>query len=189
MDCVPSGKVHESINLIAYASLATAYAYARQQGILNDYPAVQNFVTPAMLKTFSLSFMLGTFLVTPDLDLAENRMRARNNWGLVGLLWVPYGAIFSHRGISHSWIIGPLTRLLYMIFIALALSWACAQVGPYLGYHFSLQAKVTENGNELAWGAALGYLSSQWIHLLADGIRPDHGVKKRPQRKRRRKKK
>jgi len=29
------------------------------------------------------------------------------------------------------------------------------------------------------WGfGLLGYYASQWLHLLADGIRPDHGLKR-----------
>lgn len=168
---MPSGRAHESINLIAYAAAAVGYAYARQQGLTTEFDL---FLAPETLKTFSLSYLLGTFLVTPDLDLAENRMQARNNWGLLGMLWIPYGALFSHRGLSHSWLIGPLTRLVYLALLALALSWAAAQVGPYFGYGFSFRAELGENWLELAVGALAGYYLSQWLHLIADGIQPDH---------------
>lgn len=166
---MPSGRAHETINLLTYAAAATFYAYVRQRGITFDTP-----LAPETLRTFSVSYLIGTFLVTPDLDLAENRMQARNNWGLLGMLWIPYGALFSHRGLSHTWIIGPLTRLIYLLLLALAFSWAAAQVGPYFGYHFSVKTELGENGPELALGALTGYYLSQWLHLLADGIRPDH---------------
>ena len=179
---MPSGRTHESINLLVYGAAAALYAYARQAGLTAEFDTV---LAPQTLKTFSLSYLVGTFLVTPDLDLAENRMQARNNWGLLGLLWVPYGALFSHRGLSHSWIIGPLTRLLYLAGLGLALSWAAAQVGPYFGYGFSFSAKLSQNWPELAIGALAGYYLSQWLHLIADGIRPDHGVKKRGSKSRR----
>ncbi len=173
---MPSGRTHESINLLVYGVAAVAYVYTRQEGLTREFDTV---LAPETLKTFSLSYLIGTFLVTPDLDLAENRMQARNNWGLLGTLWVPYGALFSHRGLSHSWLIGPLTRLLYLALLGLALSWAAAQVGPYFGYSFSFTANLTQNWPELAIGGLAGYYLSQWLHLLADGIRPDHGFRKR----------
>ena len=173
---MPSGRAHESINLLVYGLGAVAYAYARQGGLTREFDIL---LAPETLKTFSLSYFIGTFLVTPDLDLAENRMQARNNWGLLGMLWIPYGALFSHRGLSHTWIVGPLTRLLYLAFLGLALSWAAAQVGPYFGYSFSFKAELGQNWPELAVGALAGYYASQWLHLLADGIRPDHGSRKR----------
>lgn len=168
---MPSGRAHETINLLVYAAAAVGYAYARQRGLTAEFDTL---LAPETLQTFSLSYLVGTFLVTPDLDLAENRMQARNNWGLLGMLWIPYGALFSHRGLSHTWIIGPLTRLIYLALVALALSWGAAQVGPYFGYSFSVRAELGENGSELALGALSGYYLSQWLHLLADGIQPDH---------------
>lgn len=168
---MPSGRAHESINLIAYAAAAVGYTYARQQGMTTEFDLL---LAPEMLKTFSLSYLLGTFLVTPDLDLAENRVQARNNWGLLGMLWIPYGALFSHRGLSHTWLIGPLTRLLYLALLALALSWAAAQIGPYFGYSFSFRAELSKNWSQLTIGALAGYYLSQWLHLIADGIQPDH---------------
>ena len=94
-----------------------------------------------MVGAFALSYLIGTFLVTPDLDLAEQGVRAKTHWGLFGLLWIPYGAIFSHRGHSHSWIVGPLTRILYLTIIVLALSWVTSKVAPYFGYSFSLKSQ------------------------------------------------
>lgn len=173
---MPSGRAHESINLLTYGAAAAGYAYARQAGLTTEFDTL---FAPETLKTFTLSYLLGTFLITPDMDLAENRMQARNNWGLLGVLWVPYGALFSHRGLSHSWIIGPLTRLAYMALIGMALWWAFAQVGPYFGYTFSFRAELNQNWQELAIGALAGYYLSQWLHLVADGIQPDHGLKKR----------
>ncbi len=178
---MPSGRAHESINLLVYGAAAVFYVYARQEGLTAKFDTL---FAPETLQTFSLSYLIGTFLVTPDLDLAENRMQARNNWGLLGMLWIPYGALFSHRGLSHTWVIGPLTRLLYLAFLASALFWAATQVGPYFGYTFSFKTELTQNWPELAIGALAGYYLSQWLHLLADGIRPDHGFRKRSSRRR-----
>lgn len=170
---MPSGRTHEAINLAALGGLATAYRYAELQGWLSG---IAPLVTPESVGLFTASYLVGTFLVTPDLDLAENRVRAKSNWGLLGLLWVPYGAMFSHRGLSHSWLVGPLTRLIYLAAVALALSWLAAAAAPLFGYRFSVQAQLGENWRELALGALAGYYLSQWLHLIADGIRPDHGL-------------
>jgi uncharacterized metal-binding protein len=179
---MPNGRTHETINLLTFASLAGAYRYAQTQGLLTAFEPI---ITPQSLGLFSLSFLVGTFLVTPDLDLAENHVRAKSNWGLLGLLWVPYGEMFSHRGLSHTWLVGPLTRLIYMIVVGLALSWVVSAAAPLFGYRFSVQTQLHDNWLELALGALTGYYLSQWLHLIADGVRPDHGFLRSKRRRRR----
>jgi uncharacterized metal-binding protein len=173
---VPNGRTHEAINLTFYAGLAAGYAYARTQGLTDE---VAQILTPQVITTFSASYLVGTFLVTPDLDLAEQGVRAKNNWGLLGMLWIPYGAMFSHRGLSHSWLLGPLTRILYIAVVALTLAYVAAAMAPFFGYTLSIRTQLVENWRELALGALIGYYVSQWLHLIADGIAPDHGFKRR----------
>jgi uncharacterized metal-binding protein len=172
---VPSGRVHEAINLTFFSGLAAGYAYARMQGLTAE---LEQAIPSQVVGAFTASYLIGTFLVTPDLDLSEQNVRAKSNWGLFGLLWIPYGAMFSHRGLSHSWIVGPLTRVLYLATVFLAMSWIAAKVGPYFGYSFSLRANIGENWRALATGALVGYYLSQWLHLIADGIAPDHGMRR-----------
>ncbi len=179
-----NGRTHEALNIGAYFGLAALYQVARSQGVLEGSAALINRQT---LTLFSLSYFIGTFLVTPDLDLAEQRVRSKSNWGMLGLLWIPYGAIFSHRGLSHTWFIGPLTRLLYMAGVALALSWLVTELAPLFGYEVSIRAQLLEDWPQLGLAALLGYYLSQWLHLLADGVWPDHGsrgFRRRSRRKR-----
>jgi uncharacterized metal-binding protein len=173
---MPNGRTHEAINLTFFGGLAAGYAYARSQGLAVE---LEQLVTPQTIATFSISYLVGTFLVTPDLDLAEQGVRAKSNWGLLGLLWIPYGSMFSHRGLSHTWLVGPMTRLIYMVIVALALSYVASAVAPFFGYSFSVKTQLVKNGQELAMGALIGYYVSQWLHLIADGIAPDHGFKRR----------
>ena len=177
---VPSGRTHETINLVFFGGLAAGYAYARAQGLTGE---VSDLIQPTV-TLFSVSYMVGTFLVTPDLDLAENSVRSKSNWGLLGLLWVPYGALFSHRGLSHTWFLGPLTRLLYLVMVALALSWVVTVLSPYFGYTFSIRTRLAYNWQELALGALSGYYLSQWLHLIVDGISPAHHSRRRRKAKR-----
>jgi uncharacterized metal-binding protein len=169
---VPNGRTHEAINLTFYAGLAAGYAYAKSQGLTAE---LEQLITPQIITTFSASYLVGTFLVTPDLDLAEQGVRAKSNWGLLGMLWIPYGAMFSHRGLSHTWLVGPMTRLIYMVVVALAISYVASAIAPFFGYTFSIRTQLVRNGQELAIGALIGYYLSQWLHLVADGIAPDHG--------------
>ena len=180
MPSMPSGRTHDAINLTSFGIIAAGYAYARAQGIVTDSHPL---FTPQAFTLFSLSFLAGTFLVTPDLDLAEGNVQAKRNWGLLGLLWVPYGRMFKHRGLSHSWFIGPLTRLVYMAVVAFAMLSIAQIVAPYFGYSFSIRAEFVENWRELLLGALAGYYLSQWIHLVADSFVSDLS---RPVRKNRR---
>lgn len=62
---------------------------------------------------FTMGYILGTELITPDLDITS---RAYNNWGLLKIFWYPYKLIANHRGESHT-IEGTILRLLYAVFI------------------------------------------------------------------------
>lgn len=100
---MPSGRVHEAINLTALGLGSLAYL------ALGGSPE-----RPEALA-FALAYLAGTFLLSPDLDLAEKEVRSRRRWGLLGVLWRPYGWLFRHRGLSHTWVLGPLTRLGYLV--------------------------------------------------------------------------
>lgn len=179
---MPSGQTHEAINLTFFGGLAAGYAYARSQGITTD---IDIMFEPQTLTLFSVCYLIGSFLVTPDLDLAEQHVRAKRHWGLLGLLWIPYGVLFNHRGLSHTWILGPATRLVYMVVVGLAAAYLVTYTLPYFGYQISFRAQLVSNWQELTLGALAGYYLSQWLHLAADGIWPDHGAKRRRRPKRR----
>jgi uncharacterized metal-binding protein len=164
LEAVPSGVVHETINLALLGGVALAYLNFGQERLEQQV---------ALASTGA--YLIGTFLVTPDLDLAEQKVRPKGRWGLLGMLWVPYGWMFSHRGISHTWIVGPLTRLLYMVLMGVVVYWAAANVMRYFGAELSLRGKLTAPPQEILWAAVLGYYVSQWLHVLADYFWPDFG--------------
>lgn len=129
---------------------------------------------------FALAYLAGTFFLTPDLDLAERGVRAVGRWGVLGVLWRPYGRLFRHRGLSHTWVLGPLTRLGYLAGLLYLLYLGAREVLAFLGVTWRLGPWVWSK--EVVWAALLGYYLSQWLHLAADGIWPDHDLKrlKRP---------
>ena len=160
---MPSGRVHTALNFAAYGVIAAADSWASQQQLI--------VLTQAQAISFSAAYAVGTLLLSPDLDLAEGHVDSKRHWGVLGVLWVPYGLLFRHRGWSHTWLLGPLTRLAYVGMLALlafGLLGAVWQGAP-------LPHLTPPN---LSWllPLALGYYVSQWLHLIADGVRPDHGV-------------
>lgn len=162
-----SGRRHETVNLLALGGLTVIWYWGR----LGGEPLIAESIAPLPARVaFVVSYLLGTFLVTPDLDLANRSVRAKSNWGVFGVLWLPYGAVFKHRGLSHTWIAGPLTRLLYMLVLFLALTELTQVSAGWLGYDLSLRAGLQGEWGWLAGGGAAGYFLSQWLHLLLDGF-------------------
>lgn len=160
---MPSGRVHEAINLSVLGVACVAYiAYKPSLGL-----------SEPLALAFAGSYLLGTFLVTPDLDLAENRVRAKGRWGVVGFFWIPYGLMFAHRGLSHTWLAGPLTRVAYMGVVGFLLYGLAQALLGYLGVHLELGAHWQAPPSDVLWALVLGYYTSQWLHLIADGIWPD----------------
>jgi uncharacterized metal-binding protein len=178
---VPSGRVHNLINIAVLAGLSAGALVLSRQGLLAP--------TPAQALYFTVGFVVGTFLLSPDLDLAEGHVDSKRRWGLLGFLWVPYGAVFSHRGLSHTWLLGPLTRLAYLA-LMVALLWGLALALLPASLHFGLpllrlppgllsQPLLSHHllGYKFLYPLLAGYYLSQWLHLIADGVRPDHGLR------------
>lgn len=96
---MPSGKTHLAVELVLWPALLAGFYY---------------FFTPHWeeLLLFGGAYLLSSLLLSPDLDLRHNS--ARRRWGPLGFIWVPYFKIFKHRGMSHSLLLGSLTRLVYL---------------------------------------------------------------------------
>lgn len=114
---------------------------------------------------FALASLAGGLFLSPDLDLDYSRPSRR--WSLLRFLWAPYRALHKHRGRSHTYLYGPLSRLAYLALLGTAVWWGAGQLVPI---------EVPPPAKEWAertWPFLLaGYLASQWLHLLMDGIRP-----------------
>lgn len=59
-----------------------------------------------------LAFAVGTLLITQDLDLRCND--ASRRWVALRFVWMPYHLLSKHRGVSHTYLLGLVTRLLYL---------------------------------------------------------------------------
>jgi uncharacterized metal-binding protein len=115
---MPDGRTHERFNLLLGASGFSLLAW-------------QKALPPELLLAGGAGFAVGTFLVTPDMDQAgKGSSRALRRWGPFAFLWLPYGLAFRHRGLSHLWPVGALTRLLYLALLASPL-FALTSVPPF----------------------------------------------------------
>ena len=178
---MPSGAVHNVINTLSLLAIGSAAGYATQRGLVR--------LEAGAVLSFCGAFVAGTYLLSPDLDLAEQHVSSKRNWGWLGFLWVPYGWVFSHRGLSHTWLVGPLTRLVYLALLLAGpvlllrdpiLHWQLEGVtrGPIYDLLRSFQGfwLRPQVARDTLVALALGYYLSQWLHLIADGVAPDISV-------------
>ncbi|WP_082506130.1 DUF2227 family putative metal-binding protein [Deinococcus sp. Leaf326] len=116
---------------------------------------------PQTAAALAAGLAFGTLLVTPDLDLRLND--ARRNWGPFRFIWAPYAALSKHRGMSHTYLLGPTIRLLYLALWVAPVLWLISRVQtfPFPNVSWRLIALV-----------GIGYFIAQWLHLLCDGISP-----------------
>lgn len=105
---MPSGKTHLRIELLLFPVFVTLFY------LLID-------VSSSAVALFAGAYLFSSLMLSPDLDLRYNQTRRR--WGLLGFVWIPYTKIFKHRGVSHSVLFGPLTRLCYLGLIAVFMAW------------------------------------------------------------------
>jgi|Deesub1362B_J571_1020462.scaffolds.fasta_scaffold05699_2 uncharacterized metal-binding protein len=140
---MPSGKVHLGFELLTLPGWVAG-------GVALGVPE-------GALVTFSLAYAAASLLLSPDLDLARSGPARR--WGALRWLWLPYAWLFRHRGLSHSPLWGPLTRLLYLAALALLL---------FLPFHLALKVPFPHRfpSRLLAPGLAGVYLA----HLLHVGL-------------------
>jgi uncharacterized metal-binding protein len=105
---VPSGLAHRRIAGLALVVTLTLTTYF--------YEALVSWLGPdptfEFVLLFSLSFLYGATLLSPDLDLADSD--PVRSWGIIQIIWRPYSRVFRHRGLSHAPVIGTLTRIVYL---------------------------------------------------------------------------
>jgi uncharacterized metal-binding protein len=107
----------------------------------------------------SLSFLVGGFMLGPDLDIHSIQYK---RWGPLRWIWKPYQMLLSHRSrLSHGPIIGTAIRVLYLsLWFA---GFALAAIGLY----------NTLGSEQISWQSftsTLGYLLNryfvEWLTVL-----------------------
>ena len=148
---MPKYKTHTTINL----------AFALPTFLILIYFSL----TPSYLHLliFSGAFIYTSLFMSPDMDLA----RTLKWYSLRGLLSLPfrsYSYIFKHRGLSHSLLLGSLTRIVWLsLFISLVLC-LCTKLSHHHILHYLINHK-----KELFYALA-GICSADGTHILTDKL-------------------
>lgn len=149
------GRAHDFVNLLAL-------------------PACLYFVPKDFYLSFVGGYLVGTFLLSPDLDLPRSKPSKR--WKKLRFIWKPYKALSKHRGTSHVPILGTFLRLTYLLlmimffyFVLLGIS---SKFVPELGDMLlsfdplELLSRLAEK--EEVFYFALGVVLSEVFHVALD---------------------
>lgn len=151
-------------------------ALARHHDLLNllALPVCLYFVPKDFYLPFSAGYLIGTFLLSPDIDLSHSKPSKR--WKFLRFLWLPYQRLSRHRGMSHVPLLGTFLRLFYFLavltFTYFVLLGVATNYSPELA---KLLLKVDLVGlmedifrREEAFYFVLGLIVSEVLHVLLD---------------------
>lgn len=137
------GRVHEVVNLLAL-------------------PAFLYFIPKEHYLTFVAGYLIGTFLLSPDLDLKVSKPTKR--WGPFRYLWRPYQKKSRHRGLSHVPFFGTFLRLSYITAVLLFISWLLGFREPF---RILSEASLWEG----SFYFLIGIVLSEIMHIIMDVLR------------------
>jgi uncharacterized metal-binding protein len=115
------------------------------------------------LAIFSGAFTYGTLFMSPDMDLAH-RIKLFSIRGFLTLPFRSYALVFRHRGISHSFLFGTMTRILWLLFITLIAIYLYRRSLP--SYN-TLHQILSINFDYITWGF-FGLFCADAGHLFMD---------------------
>lgn len=131
--------------------------------------AIYYFLHPhrPFMITFAGAFTYSTLFMNPDLDLA-NQIRLFSIRGLLTLPFRSYAKIFSHRGLSHSPLLGSFTRIAWLFgwgaLIFLAIYQTLPAKGDFLKFYKHYEPFILYS--------LAGICFADWGHLLLDMKKP-----------------
>jgi uncharacterized metal-binding protein len=97
---MPNARTHDIITVVT-AATATPLV------LTSALPEIGPITTIVLVGTYLASGLV----FSPDLDLHSRPYR---RWGLFRFIWIPYQKLVPHRSwLSHSFVLGPLIRVLY----------------------------------------------------------------------------
>lgn len=149
---MPNYKTHVKINCLVLfpAHLAAVYFFINQ--------------SLAPLAIFSATFIYATFFMNPDLDLRHS-FRLTSLRGILTLPFLGYSRFFKHRGLSHHWLIGTCSRLVWLAILAGVIGFFACELRPEIMIKY-----FQDHYLELAYGCA-GVFCADLSHLLTDYLK------------------
>lgn len=120
---------------------------------------INPFLTTTQLFVLLVSYFIGTVLLSPDLDTVSFPSNK------IGLLAYPYRKLFTHRKVSHHWLYGIITRIIYFILIFLIIFIVLFGAKPLpeiLTLLINYKLEILS--------ATAGLFLSNLFHIIADSI-------------------
>jgi len=95
---MPSGRTHDRITLWCFPFIVGLTLWVTR--------------SPALTLIVAIAFLIGGFMLGPDLDIHSIQYR---RWGPIRWIWLPYQRALKHRSrLSHGPIIGTALRVIYL---------------------------------------------------------------------------
>lgn len=108
---MPNGRTHD---IITFVTAAVAVPVV----LTSSLPQIG----PATTTVLVGSYLASGLVFSPDLDLHSAPYR---RWGPLRFIWIPYQKIIPHRSwVSHSFVLGPLIRVVYFALMSILLYFA-----------------------------------------------------------------
>ena len=155
-----SGRWHDRFNIFLLLMLNTVF--------------ITNQIHYLYIIIFSSFWLFSTLMFSPDADLMPKK-RA----GLLRIFLYPYSMISKHRGMSHRFLLGTITRVLYCLLMIMFVIFILNRMGEisysadsfsreilYLIENFSLEDKKSLI---IIWGI-LGFWGADIGHIFLDKI-------------------
>jgi uncharacterized metal-binding protein len=117
----------------------------------------------SLLITFIVTFFYGTCFMSPDLDLVH-KIKLRSIRGICSLPFRLYSKFFKHRGLSHSFLFGTLTRVLWLSAVGFIIFFAIYQTFPT---QKSILLYFKQHKLYIYYALA-GVTMADWCHLILD---------------------
>lgn len=163
---MPNGPTHDFITVVSAAAIAPL--------VLTSALPDNNPTNTVLLLG---SYLASGLLFSPDLDLKSAPYK---RWRMLRFIWIPYQKMVPHRSwISHSFLFGPLLRILYftlvmaaLTFMVLALINALVPIDPtgtFLNAAIRVRVWVETHPWVVAYVGA-GFVLGGASHTLADII-------------------
>ncbi len=81
--------------------------------------------------SFAAGWLLSLFVFSPDTDLMPKKRT-----GILAFVLYPYSILFKHRGVSHSLLLGTLSRVIYIFITLIIIIFVLSKMG-YVEFNFS----------------------------------------------------
>ena len=147
---MPNFETHRKINYFILLLISICYLYF-------DLDRYLHF-NIRIIETFFVTYILGTELFTPDLDIKSKPSKR------LGFIYLPIRWIFHHRGKLHSIFFGWIIQTIYLILIWIIILILVNK----LGYNIDLSLKNVSI--DYIVGFVAGLSLSNGIHIIADRL-------------------